>query len=323
MRTIVNGLAAVVAAAILAACATPSSGSRAKAQAGTPTVQPSWTSCAVEAPDSFRFGGAEATLLPRLGDSFVATAAIVCAAHPERRADGGEDLVAAESRADDVAALAAALRLPDEPLTNGACTMDLPNVAWFSLLDAGGRWIRPGLPTDRCGKIRIEVRNAVAALTLIRISSRTVSEIESAEAAASGCGQAWADMIAVETAQNSSPRGTTFAYPLAAARQIRLCAYRVPTSEQGSAKPAGTFVYGGVLTPDRRTSIEKSLVANRPVRVCSTPAGRFALLRSVDSIGGEVYLELDGCQRIMATAVNGPAALAQADAALVKLLDKL
>jgi hypothetical protein len=56
--------------------------------------------------------------------------------------------------------------------------------------------------------------------------------------------------------------------------------------------------------------------------VCTTPAGRFALVRAADGAGGAVYVELDGCQRVLVESVNGPAWLGKADAALIALLDQ-
>jgi hypothetical protein len=40
-------------------------------------------------------------------------------------------------------------------------------------------------------------------------------------------------------------------------------------------------------------------------------------------VGGEIYVELDGCQRIMTSPVDGPPALVQADAALIASLAKI
>lgn len=280
-------------------------------------VHPSWTGCDDNAPES-RYG-ADATALPRVGRDFAPTAAIVCAGGPQSGPDGGTDMVVTEGRAEDIAALLTALRLPDLPRTNGACTMDLPVVPWFALVDADGRWIRPGLPTDGCSKIRIEVRNAVRDLKLTPVSSRTTKEIESAGARAAGCGQTWADVISMEVRGSRPPAG--FSYPLAPATRLRRCVYRVPAGEQGSAKPAGAFEYGGVLPADRRASIEAAIASTGPVRDCSTLASRFALLTPADGGGRAVYVELDGCQRIIAEPVEGPLPIGQADRALIELLN--
>jgi hypothetical protein len=320
MRAIVKRVAVGAAAVTLAGCGT-APGILAEGPAATPSVHPRWSSCAAEMPQPSAEDGLDALELPRLGDDFAPSAVIVCGVQVQRRADGGQDLVATEGRADDVTALVAALRLPDEQVTDGACTADLPMVPWFALLDEQGRWVRPGVPRDSCGKVRVEVRDAVAGSRLTQVASRVLREIESAEAAASGCSQQWADMVAVETTQVSQARPAAGADPFPAGQRVRLCVYRVPPSEQGSGKPAGDLEHGVVLTPERQARIEKALLAAAPAVTCSTPANRFALLLAANGAGAAVYVELDGCQRILIEPATGGPVLAQGDAALTALLD--
>jgi hypothetical protein len=285
-------------------------------------VQPRWTSCAADAPPPSPEGGLDALRLPRLDGDFAPQTVTICAEQIDQRADGGKDLVAAESRAGDITGLVAALRLPDRQPTTGACTLELPTVPWFALLDAQGRWVRPGVPIDECGKARIEVRDALAGLHLTRVSTRVLRQVESPQAAASGCSQTWANMIAVETTQGSAtPAAVGPALP-APTEPMRLCVYRVPASEQGTDKPGGDFERGAVLAPRRQAAIEKALLAAPPARNCPTEASRFAVLSSADGTGATVYVELDGCQRIMAVPVDGSPLLAQGNAALVALLDR-
>jgi hypothetical protein len=319
MHTIIRGFVVGVAAVTLAACAS-ASGTVADSPTGTPSVQPQWTSCAADAPPPSFAAGDDALTLPRLGGDFVPTAVIVCAEEVQQRADGAQDLVATESRADDVAALVTALHLPDEQTTSEACTADLPIVPWFVLLDAQGRWIRPGVAKDGCGKVRIEVRNAIAGLRLTRVATRVLREITSAAASASGCNQTWADMVSVETKQGDATSAIVAADPFPPTKQVRLCVYRVPASQQGTTKPAGDFQYGVVLSMDRQASIDKSLLRAAAARECSAPASLFALLLAVHGSGATVYIELDGCQRIMIDTGDGGPILAQADVSLVALL---
>lgn len=328
---------AVVVAVLLAGCAGPSThtaqpgdGRTSDGQTndqrapGTPPVQPVWRSCPIQAPGPadrlpHLAAGNDALGLPLLGDDFPAVAAVLCGVGPRQRPGGGEDLAATESRADEVAALVEALRLPDEPPADGPCTTDLPMVPWLALLDAQGRWVRPGVPSDACGKPRIEVRDAIAALRLKPVSARPIRQLESAEAAAAGCSQTWADMVWVETNNGSgAPAASMGALPARAA-QVRLCVYRVPASEQGNGKPAGDFTYGGPLATDRWVAVERSIRAAGPAKRCNTPASRFALLAPVAG-GSEVYVELTGCRRILATSVSGKHALRQANDALIDLL---
>ena len=132
---------------------------------------------------------ADAADLPRLDDNFTAVAAVVCGADNQNQPNGSEYLIGTEDRAGDVAELVAALRLPDEPNTRGMCTADNPTVPWFVLIDAQGRWVRPGVPRDQCSKQRAEVRVAVKSLNLARTSTWPIEEIRSAEAVAAKCGQ--------------------------------------------------------------------------------------------------------------------------------------
>lgn len=326
MRRIGTGIVMTLAAVVLAACGTTAHsgpGLLPDASGNAP-----WTSCADEVPDPSAAGvDPSEGPLPWLDDlGFVPTAVVVCDQRSQKRAGGGEDLVAVESRGTDVAALVAALRLPDATPTNGACTLDLPGVPWFALLDEQDRWVRPRLPLDECRKIRIELREATDRLRLTTVQTRVLAQLESAEAAAAGCSQNWADMVAVETGppHNSTLRAPTTrpnVTPLVLVNQVRLCAYRVPVGEQGSGKPAGDFTHGGVLTPQRRTDVENALAAAGPALRCARPAGRFALLRAADGSSGEVYVELDGCQRILIGAPTGRPVLAQGGTALTRLLD--
>ena len=321
MRSTGLTAALIVTVALAAGCATPP-GQRAADPSAAPDfleVQPAWVSCPDAAPDPQSWLGADATELPHIGTSFPATAAIVCSTAVQRRTDGGEDVVAVESRAEDIEALLTALRLPDEPRTDGICTMDLPIVDWFALLDDAGRWVRPGLPTDACGKIRIEVRDAVGSLDLTRVASRVLREQLSAEAAALNCGQQWTDMIWMETSLGSRTMAGR-AVPFDRGETVRLCRYLVPASERGSEKPSGEFDGGTVLTPEQWGPVADAISAAPKAAPCQTQAGRFAMIQptgGTGGTGGEIYVELDGCQRIMTSPYEGDPGLVQADAALI------
>ncbi|WP_327027862.1 hypothetical protein OG989_19065 [Micromonospora sp. NBC_01740] len=190
----------------------------------------------------------------------------------------------------------------------------MPNLL---LLDAQGRWIRPGLPTDNCRKPRPEVPEAVRALRLTSVSEKVVREIVSAGVAASGCNQDRSDVMATETRDpRLLPRPGRVSLP----SRVRLCVYRVPAQQQGTPQPAGTFEYGLLLPQKRRAAIERMLAALRPAEQCSVAAGRFAALQDATIIGDVVYIELDHCRRVLATPLHGPPILAQGDTALIELL---
>lgn len=284
------GLLVVLAA--VAGCGGPAGPGRG---AGTPDVHPSWESCAAAtAGASPGIGGShDALTLPRLADDFRPVAAVVCRSTMVRRAGGGEDLHAVEERADDVTDLVATLRLPDEKRTNGACTMELPYVPWLALLDEQGRWVRPGVPANACRKPRIEFREAFGRLKTRQVSSRVQAQIESDGAAAAGCSQSWADMVWV-TGQEKLGRGN--ADLPAADAAVRLCVYQVPESERGGGKPGGQFRSGGPLDAATWAAARRLLAAAGPAEACSTPAAQFAVLHPP---AGQIYVELDGCRRVL------------------------
>ncbi|GAA2608952.1 hypothetical protein [Paractinoplanes durhamensis] len=271
-------------------------GGAADRSAGAPVVQARWESCAADGPrDTAGLGGStDALTLLRLDDSFAPVAAVICRTAPFKRPGGGEDLTAEEVRAGDVTALLPTLRLPDEEPTAGACTADLVLVPWLVLLDADGRWIRPGVPVDSCSKPRREFRDAVAQLKTETVAKRTLQNVESDEAATAGCSQQWADMLWV-IGQNGA--GNADPHALAADdAAASLCVYRVPASEQGSDKPAGDFVSGGKLAPATWVALKRELAGAAPAGPCTTPASRFAV---VHTPAGEIYVEADGCKRAM------------------------
>ncbi|MFC4019456.1 hypothetical protein ACFOW4_16145 [Micromonospora sp. GCM10011542] len=251
--------------------------------------------------------------------AFTPVAAVLCGRHVQPQPDGGQDLVSTERRAEDIAALVAALRLPDQASTGDiACSADLVVPPWLALLDQRDRWLRPSVPTDVCGKPRAEVRAALDGLRLVTVATRTVREVESPAAAVAGCAPRWADMVWVETAARramATPGTARNAPPL------RLCVYRVPASERGGGKPAGDFAYGGQLAQERQAAVLRALAVTRPVADCATPASRFAVLRPADGAAApHWYVELDGCRRFLVVSATGPPQLGQGDAALAELL---
>ena len=142
----------------------------ARGGAAAPAVHQRWTSCAEQVPATADFiefdAGQDALTMPLLDDGFRPVAAVVCRTG-ERPGAGVE-----EARAGDPAVVLPALRLPDEPRTTGICTMEMPAVPWLALLDDSGRWIRPGIPADACGKPRMEFRDAYDKLATVPVRSR-------------------------------------------------------------------------------------------------------------------------------------------------------
>jgi hypothetical protein len=282
---------------------------------GDPPPAPRWESCQREQPQS---AGVDAGDLPRLTDDFAAVAAVVCGADSRRRPDGSEHLIGTQDRSAEVAALVAALRLPDEPRTRQPCADDNPTVAFFVLLDAEGRWVRPGVPRDACGKQRAEVRTAVGTLALTRVSTWPIRQLRSAEAAAAGCSQQFTNDVAVYA--RSGGWAKTVSRLFRAGSRVRLCVYRVPESARHGDSPTGDFSAGRLLSAGQGAAVDEAVRrAPRGDAACAEPTGRFAVLR--DTAGGEaVFVELDGCRRVTVTPLNDAPSLQQATAEVLGLL---
>ncbi|GIE98841.1 hypothetical protein Ari01nite_63060 [Paractinoplanes rishiriensis] len=306
------GLAMVLVAA---GCGGDSGAGDSTMPAEAPLVQPTWESCAAAAPSARGLDGAQDALsMPRLDGSFQPVSAVVCGSAPVKQANGSTALVASENKATDIAAVVAALRLPDEAPTDGACTMDLPVVPWLALVDADGRWVQPGVPKDACGKPRIEFRDAFGAMRTTQVSAKPVQELESAEAAKTGCGQSWADMVWA-TSQMGLGRTALPVLPAADAA-ARICVYTVPEDQRGTGKPAGRFASGGRLAAEKWAGAREQLTVSKDAAACSTPATRFAVLQVEQAT---LYVEADGCERVLVEA-GGRSSLRQGSESLGTLL---
>ncbi|BCJ74486.1 hypothetical protein CS0771_40300 [Catellatospora sp. IY07-71] len=285
------------------------------------SVDPSrWVSCEKTAPEQgllrYHLTADEAAELPRLDDGFVPVAVVLCGQEQQRRPDGGEDMMGVERRGEDVAAIVAALRLPDEPAaTEGPCFAMISGAPWLAVIDADGRWTRPGIPLGRCRASRQEFTQALRALQTTTVATWSIREVISAEAAASGCSESYKDVIAIQDTTESSPRsGTPKPFP---SGPVRVCVYEVAQGRDA----VGEFSHGTVLPEDRRGAIEQALLAAGPPKPCNEHASRFAVVHSVSGFDPQHYVELGGCHRIMSTGTGGTV-FAQGEAALAELLDK-
>jgi len=301
----------------------PSTGTPSKlAPTGVPQVQSRWRSCAAEIPAPFEPPGPgnDAMTLPRLDTSFRAVAAIVCEQKEQRRAGGGTDLVEVENRADDVAALLSALRLPDQP-PEEICPANVNPAPWVFLLDERGRWIHPGIPGNGCSEPRSEVQAALDKLRRTRLATRVLAPMQSDLAAATGCDDEYADMVWTYGLDE------IIQHPLGVLAdddaQVTVCVYRVAAGEQGSDKPRGELVSGGPLPAGRWPAVKRQIQAAVPVTTaCATPSSRFVLLHTPHE---QIDVELDGCRRLLApSALAGDGSssdtLRQPDRALADLL---
>jgi len=286
-------LMVVALALVLAGCGSePSVMIPAHRNWGAPEVHSSWQSCASgqHPPAEDR---TESRWLAPLSPDFTPVAVVVCTTMPSTTAGGGQAMVATEQRADEVAALTAALRLPDERYSKATCPAEGVVVPWFVLLDAQGQWVHPGVPSGICGHPVAQFSAAFDALHLKTVATRKTGPATVAAATRTGCELTWADMVAV--AVQTVPPTPVVTYGQPYGESVRLCVYRVPATELGSARPGGLFVTGTSLSSEQWGAMSSLLPENAPARPCTIPAGRFALLQ----FGGpeNMYVELDGCHR--------------------------
>jgi hypothetical protein len=129
--------------------------------------------------------------------------------------------------------------------------------------------------------------------------TRVLGEIQSAEAAASGCDQVFTDMVWFTGVYPPTRQGDLA--PLADdAASVRLCIYRVKASGRDSEKPQGDFVSGRLLPTGRWAAVKRAIQTSGKATTCTTPANRFARL---ETARGDIYVELDGCRRLVAQGV--------------------
>ncbi|MCG5442892.1 hypothetical protein NIE79_000681 [Micromonospora sp. NIE79] len=329
MRSSRTVLAVALLGMALGGCGATDIGPGGADEPGPAQIVDGWTSCAEAAPRAGEMITVPTTETPppavkeptigRIDPAFTPVAAVICGREIRPGPNGGQEQVATERRAEQIAPLLTALRLPSEQ-TGGevACTLEMVVPPWMALVDDRGRWLRPHIPTDSCGKPRAEVIAASAGPQWTTVDTRTIRQIESAAAEAAGCAQQWTDLLWVET-RNGGP-GPAGPGLSPAAGPLRLCVYEVPASLQEGEKPAGDFVYGGPLPPERQAGLFRALSNRRAVVDCATPATRFAVLRPLDGAGPDRYVELDGCRRFLVAPATGVGQLGQGDDALVALL---
>lgn len=298
----------------------------ATATAGVPT----WEASVCRAADGGAFArtpfsaGSPGARVPA---GFAARAVVSCVTDQRRRPDGATELVGVERLADDpaaVAAYAAAVRLPDGPPPvpgTGCLAVGYPH-PWVFLLDAGDTPLRPRQPRTGCGAPRREVTDAFAALPFRTVDSWPIAELESAEAARTGCGQQMADLVRVAAVLGPTPRPVR-SDPFGSG-EVRVCTYRVPASERGTDKPGGEFTSGTRLSGPELTRLGDLLRGTTAAVPCAAEATRFAVLSpagaGASSDGPTGYVELDGCRRVLLQAPGGGQTWGRAAPGLAELL---
>ncbi|HEY5821338.1 MAG TPA: hypothetical protein VIT20_05150 [Propionibacteriaceae bacterium] len=259
-------------------------------------------------------------------NAFQATTAVLCQTDDRTNADDELVLVGLERRATDITSLLTYLAQPSRVSTRPddlVCQTMAVSLPWLFLLDAQGRWVTPALPTDECnfplgtfdadGPTYGRLAYHDAVVTQLRVT-------ESAEARAAGCAMQWKNMVQVETSDGAVTGETIRTDPFGGS-EVGVCLYDVPDEEASADSPTGEFRAGRKLDQEMSKDVVAALIGSKAAPAdCSKRASGFAVLRSSR---GEptVYVELDGCQRILTDGGQGPT-LAQASPTLVRTITR-
>jgi hypothetical protein len=230
----------------------------------------------------------------------VPTAVLRCDRRTERVPGDGEWTVDVRDRATaGLDRLVATLGLPSERRpTDQVCGADV-RLPTGVLLEFGTRMLPVVTPKDACGKTRPEVHDAYEALTWTEVSRTRVVQVRSEAAVAAGC-HWWRDEVAIQgpTARPGGPGGV--AAPAAGA--VRVCRYRSVyplgwTPDAAGAVVDGRPASGFTASPAQAADLVAALDRAGPAARCTLPHTAFAVVFLGDE---QAYVELDGCQRILA-----------------------
>lgn len=180
--------------------------------------------------------------------------------------------------------LLSALALPSEHRSDGACAAIgvLPTTVELETT-SGPVTVDP--PQDSCQLPRREVLRAYWALPWETTRTTRTERLRSEAALAAGC-EAWKDMITIDGAR-ARPG---VAGPLVdGAAPVSVCLFR-------STGPDGEPTGGRQLTGDEAQRLAMLLAAAGPAAACAATHTSFAVIGT----STPVYVELDGCLRILA-----------------------
>jgi hypothetical protein len=255
---------------------------------------------------------------------FIAVSAYRCSSRTSKDAKGNTWDVSVEERADSrLAQFVAELRKPSQsasPDPNRACFMDNlapPEIAHVVLADRSGRLVRPTYPAIDDGCHRFPTARVNAAMRLLPwhiVGETRLSLIESAEATATGCGMGGKDMFLWEARGGQISSGAKRPVFSPAPVRMKFCLYAdKPSADQ---YPEGTFSAGGTVPAGDVAKLTALIEAAPAAQPCALHHSRFANIE-VQPGNQLVYLELDGCHRLM---TSDPHTLLSPAPAIIDLL---
>jgi hypothetical protein len=298
---------ALVLLVATAACGRAPEAGRGGAGANQP---PAWVEPACTASASSPL---ETTAAPRGGipDDFVPSGVLRCRTEAREMVGQGTFSMLITERADTgTAELLAELRRPSDPLSNGVCDASYVAPPYFILVDAEGKALLPAVPTDGCGKPRLEVRNLVEALPYRTVSEVRQGQLESPLADKTGCSDSWKDTIAID-AGHARPAPAHPLWPEQTS-EFKVCVYDRISDDN---IPVGQLSAGYPIAGEAATTLRANLDSAGPAANCSAEHTRFAVLR-VAGQGNWATVELDGCLRVQ----RPDNSLGQLDQAVLSLI---
>jgi hypothetical protein len=217
--------------------------------------------------------------------------------------------------------LVRALRLPSEPPTSGACAAILRGPVTVDLETTSGP-MTVATPEDACGQTRTEVSDAYQALHWVEVSRTRGQQARPEAAVAAGCDES-KDMLALISGNARAGGPDTVLPEVPGGADLRVCLYR--SVYPPGWTPSGNFVAdgeplgGGNLVVADLERLTKLLSSAGPAPACTIRHTRFAVVTAVSEQSFEpLYVELDGCLRVMA--LDGT--LRQGDPQLAALLTR-
>jgi hypothetical protein len=150
-------------------------------------------------------------------------------------------------------------------------------------------------PLDECGHLRKEVLAAADGVHWTEVASRRLRQITPQGALDSGCAADWKDMPAIEGADAAARHGRGTLDTMAKATSVHACTYRI--TERGDV-PVGSFEAGRTLDAAAWQAVLQTLEsAPAASDGCTIPGQRFTVLS--DAASRSLYVELDGCRRVL------------------------
>lgn len=175
---------------------------------------------------------------------------------------------------------------PDAPLTDGACTAELPDprVVWLKM---GGDVIGVRAPRDPCAKPTAPAIAAFSALTTEPLVEEKLQQASSSLADESGCSQEWKDMLSIEAGEGAAPSAVP-PLPLTG-EPLVACSY-----SSYSSPDSGELVAAKPLDASAIAAINAELAKSTADATCER-AGHQLFVVMLTPDGGATYVSVDGC----------------------------